>query len=581
MNNAAAARVFNEVAVLLELKGEDDFRVLAYRRVGRAINDLNEDLAEVASRGELEQLPGVGKAMAEKITELLREGRLSVREDLLREVPESLLRLLAVPSLGAKKVAVLWKRLGIISLDDLKIALRTRKLDDLPGFGPKTINQLQRGIEFIERSAGRTRIGMAWKISTLLGGQVLGMRGMEQAEFAGSLRRGRETVGNLDLLCAADEPADVIREFCQLQHVTQVIVAAESRGAVLVNYEPYGTLRVDLRVVPARAFGAAWLMYTGSDAHYARLVERAAQRGLELKETGLFDADRFIAGQTEEEIYHALGMPWVPPELREDRGEFEVPEIPRDLLVQNHLRGELHMHTVASDGRNTIEEMAQAARDRGYEYICITDHSQSSVLADGLKPEVLLGHIHDVHAVGARMPGLEVLAGSEVDILSDGRLDYADDVLAQLDWVMASVHAAMTNDIEKNTRRTLAAIRNPYVNCISHPTGRLINEREAMPIDIEAIAREAARTGTALEINANNFRLDLKDEHARLARDLGAMILINTDAHATDQFDQIRFGVMTARRGWLRKDDVLNTRSAAEIRQFAQAKRARLRALAG
>jgi DNA polymerase (family 10) len=486
-----------------------------------------------------------------------------------------------VPSLGAKKVAVLWTKLGIVCLDDLKIALRTRKLEDLPGFGPKTVNQLQRGIEFIERSAGRTRIGMAWKISTLLGGQVLGMRGIEQAEFAGSLRRGRETVGNLDLLCAASDIPGVIRDFCKLQHVTEVIVAGGNRGAVLVNYEPYGALRVDLRVVPAESLGAAWLMYTGNEAHYARLVERAAQRGLKLTETGLYDGERCLAGQTEEEIYHALGMPWIPPELREDRGEFETPELPRDLLVQNHIRGELHMHTVASDGRNTIEEMAQAARDRGYEYICITDHSQSSVLADGLKPEVLLGHIHDVRAQSGKIGGLEVLAGSEVDILSEGRLDYPDEVLAQLDWVMGSVHAGMSNDIERNTRRTLNALRNPYVNCISHPTGRLINEREAMPIDIEAIAREAARTGTALEINANNFRLDLKDEHARLARDLGATILINTDAHGTDQFDQIRFGVMTARRAWLRRDDVLNTRSAAEIRQFVQAKRARLRALAG
>lgn len=581
MTNAAIARVFNEVAVLLEIKGEDDFRVFSYRKIARAITDLSEELTEIAARDEIESIPGIGKATAEKIHELLRTGRLTLRQNLLAEVPESLLRLLGVPSLGAKKVAVLWRELGIESIDDLKHALRTGKLNNLKGFGPKTIAQIQRGLEFMERSAGRTRIGMAWKISTLLGGAVLGLRSIRQAEFAGSLRRGCETVGNLDLLCVADDPDSVIREFTAWPHVTEVIVSQPGRGAVLINYEPYGTLRVDLRITPARSFGAAWLMYTGSERHYARLAERAVQRGLELREDGLFDGERFIAGQTEEEIYSALDMPWIPPELREDRGEFEMHEVPRDLLTQAHIRGELHMHTLASDGRNSIEEMAIAARDRGYSYVAITDHSQSSILADGLKPEVLLGHIHDIHAVGARLDGIDVLAGSEVDIRADGTLDYDDDVLERLDWVMASVHAGLGNDINKNTRRTLGAIRNPYVNCISHPTGRLINEREAMPLDIEAVAREAARTGTALEINANNFRLDLKDVHARLARDLGVTILINTDAHGTDQFDQIRFGIMTARRAGLRRGDVLNTRTTEEVREFVRAKRERMKALTG
>jgi DNA polymerase (family 10) len=347
-----------------------------------------------------------------------------------------------------------------------------------------------------------------------------------------------------------------------------------------VNYEPIGSLRVELRVVPAASFGAEWRYFTGSKAHNIRMRERAAKRGLTLTEHGLFDGDTCLAAQTEEEIYAALDMPWIPPELREDRGEFELTRVPRDLLLERHIRGDLHMHTVASDGRNTVEEMAAAAGDKGYEYICITEHSRSSAFAGGLQEGVLHGHIKDVRAVAERISALEVWVGAEVDILSDGTLDYADELLSQLDFVTASVHQGLGQNLEQNTRRTLAAIRSPYVNCIGHPTGRLINQREAMAIDIEAVAKEAARTGTALEVNANNFRLDLKDEHIRIARDVGATIVISTDAHGIDQFDQMRFGVMTARRGWARRGDVLNTHSADEVRAFVAAKRKALAAKA-
>lgn len=573
MTNADVAQVFNEVATLLEIKGADGFRVSSYRRVARTISELATDINELAARRELHTLEGVGKSSVAKIEELLETGRLSLREELLAEVPESVLRLLAVPNIGPKKAALLWREAGIESLGDLKTALQAGKLSSLKGFGPKMVTKMLRGIEFIERSAGRTRLGMAWKISTLLGGAVLAMKGVERAEFAGSLRRGRETVGDLDMLCAANDPQRIIRRFVQLQHVTQVITASGNKALVLVDYQPFGSLRVELRVVPAESFGAAWRYYTGSKRHDARMRERAAERGWTLSEHGLFEGDRLIAAQTEEEIYAALDLPWIPPELREDRGEFELKKVPRDLIIERHLRGDLHIHTVASDGRNTVEEMALAAKERGYEYICITEHSQSSAIAGGLKESVLHGHIKDVRAVAERMEDITVWMGTEVDILPDGRLDYPDELLAELDFVIASIHSGMGTDIEANTRRTLTAMQNPYVNCIGHPTGRLINQREAMPIDIAAIAKEAARTGTAMEINSNNYRLDLKDEHVRLARDLGAKILINTDAHGVDQFEQIRFGVMTARRGWLRKGDVLNTRPENSIALFVAAKR--------
>ena len=576
MTNADVAQVFNEIAVLLEIKGEEPFRVNSYRRVARTISELTADIKEIVARGELETLPGIGPSSAEKIRELLTTGRVSLREQLLTEVPDSLLRLLAVPTIGPKRAAILWRECGITSLEELKEALAAGRLNDVKGFGPKTLMQMQRGIEFLERSAGRTRLGMGWKVSTLLGGAVLAMKGVQRAEFAGSLRRGCETVADLDLLCAADDPEQVVRQFIRLPHVTEVLAASTTKGLVVVDYEPIGTLRVDLRVVPAQAFGAAWLWHTGSREHVARLQARAAQRGWTLGELGLTAGGRIVASQTEEEIYAALDLPWVPPELREGRGELELKAMPRDLLTLRHIRGDLHMHTTASDGRNSAVEMAEAARSRGYEYICITEHSQSSAIAGGLKEPLLVGHMLDVRALARRTEGIEIWIGSEVDILADGSLDYPDELLSQLDFVIASIHFGMGTDIEANTRRTLAAIRNPYVNCIGHPTGRLINEREAMPLDMEAICKEAARTGTALEINANNFRLDLKDEHARLARDLGAIVVINTDAHATDQLDQIQFGVMTARRAWLRRSDVLNTRPAAEVRAFVAAKRAAL-----
>jgi len=575
MTNADVARVFNEIADLLEIKGEDAFRVNSYRRVARTVADLAGDINEIAARGALDQLPGVGKSSAQKIQELLATGRVALRDELAAEIPFGLLELLSIPSVGPKKVATLWKERGIQSLADLKAAIAAGKLSDLKGFGPRSIEQIARGIEFLERSAGRVRLGDAWYVAERLRQALAAMPGVQRVEHAGSLRRARETVGDLDLLCVASDGEAVIQEFTCLPGVVEVLAAGETKASVRVEYAAGQSIQVDLRVVPEQSFGAAWQYFTGSKEHNVRLRELAVKRGWSLNEYGLTEGERIIAARSEEEIYAALGLPWIPPELREDRGEFELKTIPADLLRLEHIRGDLHMHTTASDGRNTIEEMAAAAKQRGYKYICITEHSASSAIANGLRPERLRRHIQAVRAAAERITGLTVWIGTEVDIHADGTLDYPDELLAELDFVTASIHAGMGHDLEANTRRTLAAIANPYVNCIGHPTGRLINEREAMPIDIEAIAREAARTGTALEINANYYRLDLKDQHVRLARDLGAAILISTDAHAVDQLDMMYFGVLTARRGWLRREDVLNTRPAKDIRAFVAAKRKR------
>lgn len=575
MDNAEIARVFDEIADLLEIQGADSFRVSSYRRVARTVKDLPGDIRELAAGGGLAKLAGVGKSSAQKIEELLETGKLAQHVGLLEKVPAGLLKLLEIPNVGPKKVAALWKERGVTNLDELKVAIATNALTDLKGFGPTILKKIAEGIDFLERAAGRTRLGEAWYAAAELRAALRALRGVERVESAGSLRRGCETVGDLDLLCIALDGPRIVEQFTQLPGVSEVLAAGKTKGSVRVAVGRGQTMQVDLRVVPAESFGAAWQYFTGSKEHNVRLRERAVKRGWSLNEYGLTEGQRVIASQTEAEIYAALDLPWIPPELREDRGELEPDGVPADLLQREDLRGDLHMHTTASDGRNSIIEMARAAQALGYEYICITEHSQSSGYAGGLKPDRLRRHIADVRAVNEQLRDITVWIGTEADILADGHVDYPDDLLAELDFVVASVHSGLSGDRATNTQRTLAAMQNPYVNCIGHPTGRLINEREAMSLDMEAIVREAARTGTALEINANFCRLDLKDQHARLARAQGAKVMICTDSHATDQLEQVDFGVLTARRAGLRRTDVVNTGSAAEVRAFIQAKRSR------
>ncbi len=572
MTNAELARVFEQVADLMDIKGEDSFRVNSYRRVARAIEDCPSQITDLAARGELATLSGIGKGSAERISELLTTGRLALRDELLAEVPASLLELLEIQGVGPKKVALLWNNLGITSIAELKTAIDAGRLTGLKGFGEKSIAAIAHGIEFRQSVQGRVRLGVAATIAAHVKQLVRAIPNVQRVEHAGSLRRGRETVGDIDLLCiAADGPA-VVAAFSELPGVRQVLARGDTKGSVQFAYAEDKAIQIDLRVVPESSFGAAWQYFSGSKEHNVRLRELAVKRGWSLNEYALTEGERIIASREEAEIYAALGLPWIPPELREDRGELTLRETPQ-LLELSDIRGDLHLHTTASDGKNSIEEMARAALERGYEYLCITDHSQSSFIANGLKPERLREHIAAVRTVAARLDGITLWIGAEVDILGDGRLDYDDDLLAELDWVVASVHQGLGQDIAANTRRTLAAIESPYVNVIAHPTGRLINKREPMPIDIEALAEAAARTGTALEINASTYRLDLKDQHARLAHERGVMICIDTDAHAVDQFDQMPFGVLTARRAGLTPTAVLNTRSAAEIRAFVERKR--------
>lgn len=575
MTNEDVARIFEEIADMLEIKGEDAFRVNSYRRVARTLDDLAEDVNRIAARGELAALAGVGKSSAAKIQELLDTGKLKFREELAREVPESILALLQIPGLGPKKVAVLWKQKQVDSIERLKQAVESGELDDLKGFGKKSLSQIADGIAFLQSASGRTRLGEAWELAEQLRDAIAGIPGVKRIENAGSLRRGRETVGDLDLLCIARDGAQVIERFAKLPGVTKVLAAGDTKGSVLIEWRAGGTIQADLRVVPEDSFGAAWQYFTGSKEHNVRLRQLAVKRGWSLNEYALSDAktEKVIAARTEEEIYGALDLPWIPPELREDRGEFEPGAVPEDLITQADLCGDLHMHSTASDGRNSVEELALAARDLGYEYICITDHSASSAIANGLSPQRLRDLIGEVRAVDKKLKGIKVWAGTEVDILADGTLDYEDDLLAELDYVVASIHFGLGKDPELNTQRTIAAMRNPYVNQIGHPTGRMINARKPMELDMAAICRVAAETGTALEINAGPYRLDLKDQHVRMARAAGATIAICTDAHGTEKLGRILYGVLTGRRGGLRKAEVLNTRPAKEIEAFVKRKR--------
>ncbi|MCA9245041.1 MAG: DNA polymerase/3'-5' exonuclease PolX [Phycisphaerales bacterium] len=575
MTNAELSRIFNEVADMLEIEGTDFFRVNAYRRVARTIDDLPSEIAD-HPRDRLEELPNVGKSQAAKIHELLETGRLEQREKLAREVPEGLLRILEIPGTGPKRVRQLWKELDITSIESLKSAIEDGSVAELKGLGKKTADKMLEGIAFLERSSGRTRLSQAWPLAETLCAAIRKLPGVKRVEAAGSLRRGRETVHDVDLICVADNPPKIVEAFTKLSGASKVIAAGDTKGSALFAIGEDREIQVDLRVVEKDAFGAALLYFTGSKEHNVRLRGMAQKRGWTLNEYALTEEEtgRVVASKTEEDIYKAIGVPWIPPELREDRGELEWTETPTDLITVEDIRGELHAHTTASDGRHSIEQMLEAAKKRGYSYLCITDHSTSSVIANGLTPERMAEHAAAVRAAGKRAK-FDLWMGSEVDILPDGSIDYDDETLATLDWVIASAHVWPQASLEHNTERIIRAMRNPYVNAIGHPTGRLLGRREEAALDMDAICRVAAETGTALEINATGHRLDLSDRHTRLARERGCKIVINCDAHSIDGFEQMRYGVVTGRRAGLRKDEVVNTWPAKRVREFVAAKRER------
>jgi DNA polymerase (family 10) len=576
MINAELARVFERIADLMEISGEDGFRIASYRKAARSLEEATEDVVILATENRLGELPGIGKSTIERINQYLKTGKIDVLTELEAKFPPGVPALLAIPSLGPKKVALVHSKLGVNNMEDLKKVIASGALAELPGFGATSVRKIADGIAFLETSGGRTPLGEAMPIAELLIERVRRCKGVKRVEPAGSLRRGQETIGDLDILCDADDGASVIGEFVKFPEVKRILASGDTKGSVTVALDGERELQVDLRAVPAGSFGAAWQYFTGSKEHNVKLRELAGKHGWKLNEYGLFDGERMIAGKTEESIYRKLGLKCPPPELRQNRDEFAEAAGYDDLVTLDDIRGDLHMHTVASDGRNSIEEMALAARARGYQYIAICDHSKSSVIANGLSVVRMEKHIAEIRKVAKTFDDISILVGCECDILPNGDMDYPDDILEQCDWVVASIHSAQgTGGGGKlgPTERTLAAIENRWVCAVGHPTGRLINKRPAMDLDIATIAKAAAGNHTMLEINASWQRLDLKDVHARQALAAGVMLTINTDSHHVDQLAQMRLGVITARRAAARRKDIANTLTPAALRKRIAAKR--------
>ncbi len=582
MSNAALSAIFSQMADVMEILGEDRFRINSYRTVARAIDEIPTDVAVLLESGELAKTPGIGKSSLAKIEEFVKTGRIQAHQDLLARIPRALLDLLTIPGVGPKTVKTLYEHLHISTVVELKKAIEDGTIETLPGFGAKKAAAILRGIEFLEKATGRIRLDQAMIAAQLVKDYLRPLPGVDRIETAGSLRRWAETIGDVDLLVTTEKPdskakqtpEQIIESFTGAPFVERVLAAGGTKGSVIIRAETT-PVQIDVRVVPPESFGAAMQYFTGSKAHNIRLREIAIKAGLKLNEYGLFKGDTVVAGAVEQEIYEKLGLDFIDPVLREDRGEVDAAKqhtLPKLIRVAD-IRGDFHTHTIASDGANTIEEMARAAKERGYEYLCISDHSKSSAIANGQSPHRLAQQIKEIHKLNARLKGIKLLAGAEVDILADGKLDFEDELLADLNFVVASIHSALGSDRERVTTRTLKAMDNRYVTCIGHPTGRLIGQRAAMDLDMPAVIEHAAQTGTAIEVNSDPLRLDLKDTHCKMAIEAGVKLAIDTDAHSTESLGLMPFGVATAARGWATRNDVLNTLPLSKLKTFLKTKR--------
>jgi DNA polymerase (family 10) len=574
MKNAVLSELFDQMADIMEILGEDRFRINTYRKVGRIIGDTPTDVEVLLATGQLAEIPGIGKSSLAKIEEFVKTGAITAHQQLLTKIPPTLLELLAIPSMGPKGVKAVYENLNVTTIAELKAAIAAGSIAKLPGFGEKKAATIARGIEFLEKSTGRIRLDQALEAADVVSAFLQNISGIGRIQPAGSLRRRAETIGDVDILVAGRKGERIIKAFTNAAFVQEVLAAGPTKGSAIIATETV-PVHVDVRVVPQKSFGAAAQYFTGSKQHNVRLREIAVKAKLKLNEYGLFKGGKMIAGPVEEEIYQKLGLDYIWPLLREDRGEVEAAKGHRlpELIKPQDIKGDLHVHTNASDGNCSIGELADAAMNLGYKYFCITDHSQSTTIANGLTAKRLAAQIKQIHKINEKLKGITILAGTEVDILADGTLDFDDKLLAELDFVTASVHSGLGGAREKVTTRTLKAMDNPYVNCIGHPTGRLIGQREPMDIDMAAVIEHAAHTHTALEVNANPWRLDLKDMHCKMAIEAGVKLAIGTDAHSIGGLGLMGFGVATAARGWATKADVLNTFSSAKIKKWTEVKR--------
>lgn len=567
MKNKEIASLFSRIADILDFQGENAFRVNAYRRAALILSDLSEDVEVLLNESRLTKIPGIGEGIAQKVDEYLKTGKMSKYEEVRKGVPEELISLLGVQGMGPKTLALAHRELGIKTRNDLRMVMDSGELAALPGMGEKKVTNLRKGLEHFLASRERISLGTAYPLVNEIIIALKKKTRVGEVCPAGSLRRMRETVGDIDILATGRDGARIVAAFTSLPMVKQVLASGETKGSVLVE----GGVQVDLRVVPPSSYGAALQYFTGSKAHNVKLREMARTKGLKVNEYGVFRGEKRIAGKTEAEVYKALGLPLIPPELREDRGEVELAletKLPH-LLEFRDIKGDLHVHTEWSDGNNSIAEMAQAAKERGYEYLGIAEHTPAAAYAGGLSEAELAKEWKEISEVQRAMKGFRILRGAEVDIKADGSLDYSDATLKELDFAVASIHSGFKQRV---TERILKAMANPYVDAIGHPTGRLISRREGYEVDLEAVLKAAADTGTALEVNAFYDRLDLNDLQVKRAKELGAKITINTDAHQTGQLWMMDLGVGTARRGWLEKEDVLNCRFPERLRKRTRKK---------
>jgi DNA polymerase (family 10) len=574
VTNREVASIFATIADMLEIKGENIHRVLSYRRAAETIADLPRDLNAIHEEGTLTDLPHIGETLAAKIEELLTTGELAFFNRLADEIPPGVVAMLQVPGLGPKRAARFWKELGITTIDGLKEAAQAGRLRQLSGMGARSEANILEGIEALARRTDRISIGSAYPTARRILGTLLELDGVLRGDVAGSLRRWRATIGDIDLLVASRNPEPIMQAFVDLPEVAHVLV----QGSTKTSVELYNGQQVDLRVLPPERYGTLLAYFTGSKAHNVKMRELALKQGLSLNENGFtpLDGGDEILCATEEEVYDVLGLPWIPPELREDRGEIEAAlagELP-DLITLEDMQGDLQLHTTWSDGRASVLDMARAAMAHGYGYMLVTDHSYGLGVVSGLAPEDIPRQREEIDRANAELGGaFTILHGVEVEIKADGALDYEDDVLARFDIVQASLHTSLRQPREQVTQRLLNAIRSPHVDIIGHPRGQMIPDREPADLDMDAVFEAAAGHDVALEINANPHRLDLDDVHARRAAGLGIKLTISTDAHRPEDFELMRYGVATARRGWVSAAQVVNTWPLDKVMRWVEGRR--------
>lgn len=579
MNNRKIASIFRDIADILEIKDENIFRIRAYRTAASRVEGLSRELSEMYAEapGLISSIPGIGRDLADKIAEMVTTGHLEFYSRLAGEFPPGFLELLSISGLGPKKLKKLSSALGVKNIDDLEKACRAGHVRGIEGFGEKTENKMLSEIARVRRNEGRLTADKAGELADQMISYISEGRNVKKAQKAGSLRRGTETVGDIDILAVAKDPRLAAERFVSFPGVEEVIARGETKCSVKVS----GACQADLRLVDEGAYGAALVYFTGSKQHNIKLRNIAKKKKYKLNEYGVFSVTRsgrekFLAGRTEEEVYAKLGLEWIPPEMREDRGEIELAAenaLPDDIVDIGDIKGDLHLHTVDTDGKMTIEELIERAVDKGYKYMAVTNHSKLVRIANGMDEKRLLEHVERIRKKAARYPKIKVLAGVEVDILKDGTLDLEPYALKELDIVVAAVHSNFSADRETQTSRLLRVIDNKFVNILAHPSGRLITRREALDFDADLVFKRAAENGVILEINTHGERVDLNDVNAMRAREMGALFAINTDSHEPGQMEMMKLGVATARRAWLRRKDVVNTYPFGKLKKLLESRK--------